>query len=220
VERYDAMVLAIAAAHSIDEIKGMMSVAAALEKYAAIAVNIDSELRAQQIRLRAERRAGEILREMKASGERDSGGKGKRKIELPKGTQLAELGVTKKQSSDWQQMAGMDTKTFEQRMDEGIAERKRITKKQIVREARPKRDLAAERRQLHATLALRTWGSLKAVLRLTEEATLKEVVQGMDLQLTTDVAILIQKVRVFLDALEKENEKWHAELRKKSSKKK
>jgi hypothetical protein len=44
-----------------------------------------------------------MLAEMKKLGERDPGGKGK--IESRPATQLKDLGVTKSQSSRWQQMA-------------------------------------------------------------------------------------------------------------------
>jgi hypothetical protein len=71
---------------------------------------------------------------MKELGERDPGSGGDRKrSRSTEGTvipTLTELGVSKKQSSEWQGMAGMDTKTFEQRMDEGIAERKRMMAQQ------------------------------------------------------------------------------------------
>jgi hypothetical protein len=56
-----------------------------------------------------------LLAEMKKRGERDAGGKGPRvgshaATQLPK---LADLGVSKTQSSRWQTLAGLDPKTFE-----------------------------------------------------------------------------------------------------------
>jgi hypothetical protein len=65
--------------------------------------------RACEIRLRAERKAGQILGAMAKAGERDSG-KGNRNPALkshdvtPK---LSDLEITKKQSSDWQQPRGL-----------------------------------------------------------------------------------------------------------------
>jgi len=87
----------------------------ALEVYAAQALNMDAERQAIEIRIRAERRAGEMLAEMKKTGQRDSG-RGKRKAEsgttmpLPK---LADLGISADQSSNWQQLAAVPQETFE-----------------------------------------------------------------------------------------------------------
>jgi hypothetical protein len=74
---------------------------------------------ATDIRLRAERRAGELLAEMAESGERDTG-KGNRNPALkslyatPK---LADLGVTKTQSSRWQQLAKLPEAVFEKKVE-------------------------------------------------------------------------------------------------------
>lgn len=63
--RYDAMVHAIAECHRVDEIKTIHDKALALELYAKVALDQDSERKACDVRLRAERRAGEMLALMK-----------------------------------------------------------------------------------------------------------------------------------------------------------
>jgi len=73
--------------------------AMALESYARQARNVEAEERARQIRMRAERKCGELLRDTpkaKPSGSnqhrpRDAGGPPK----------LADMGITKDQSSQW-----------------------------------------------------------------------------------------------------------------------
>lgn len=62
--RYDAMCTAIAECHRIDEVKDMRDKAMALELYAKQARNTDAERRASEVRLRAERRTGELLKEL------------------------------------------------------------------------------------------------------------------------------------------------------------
>lgn len=68
---------------------------------------------AAEIRLRAERRAGELLREMKERGERDPGGRGPRKVESSRATQLPDLGITRDQSRKWQKIAAVPEEHFE-----------------------------------------------------------------------------------------------------------
>jgi hypothetical protein len=53
---------AIDAAHSIDEVKEIRNQAVALEHYARQAQNTDAEREAAEIRMRAERKAGQLLR--------------------------------------------------------------------------------------------------------------------------------------------------------------
>ena len=68
------MCRAIDAAHAVDEVKDIRDRAVALEHYARQAQNTDAERRAAEIRLRAERKARQLLatREM-AKGAREAG---------------------------------------------------------------------------------------------------------------------------------------------------
>ena len=58
--RYDAMCRAIDAAYEVDEVKEIRDQALAFEVYSRQAKNIDAERRAVAVRLRAERKAGEL----------------------------------------------------------------------------------------------------------------------------------------------------------------
>lgn len=62
--RYDAMCYAIAECHRIDEVKDMRDKAVALELYAKQIKNTDAERKACEVRLRAEIRTGELLKEL------------------------------------------------------------------------------------------------------------------------------------------------------------
>jgi hypothetical protein len=112
--RYDAMCHAIAEAHQIDEVKDLRDKAMALEHYARQAQNLDAERKACEIRLRAERRAGELLREQAANGERAADGRPKLSRDatiLPK--TLPDLGISRDQSSKWQKLADVPEDQFE-----------------------------------------------------------------------------------------------------------
>src|ERR1700679_793590 len=67
--RYVAMCTAITECHRVDEVKDIRDKALALEVYAKQAQNMEAERRAIEIRIRAEHRAGELLKDMpKAKG--------------------------------------------------------------------------------------------------------------------------------------------------------
>jgi hypothetical protein len=65
--RYDAMCTAIEQCYSVDEVKDYRDKAMALESYAKIAMNVEAERKACEVRLRAERRAGELFSELEKS---------------------------------------------------------------------------------------------------------------------------------------------------------
>jgi hypothetical protein len=67
-------------------------------------LNTDAERKACEIRLRAERRAGELLSSMKQCGERADAKNGRPK-EASTETRLSDLGITPNQSSKWQKLA-------------------------------------------------------------------------------------------------------------------
>lgn len=120
--RYDAMCTAIAAAYAVDEVKDIRDKARAIEVYARQAKNTEAERQACEIRLRAERRAGQLLAEtQKRNGARGNpGGQGARIVESHDVTpQLADLGISRKQSSDWQRLAAIPSDLFEQELARG-----------------------------------------------------------------------------------------------------
>ncbi len=63
--RYEAMCSAIAECHRVDEVKEIRDRAVAFQVYAKQALNVEAERQAAKVRVRAERRAGEMLKEMK-----------------------------------------------------------------------------------------------------------------------------------------------------------
>jgi hypothetical protein len=104
----------ITLAYEVDEVKDIRDKAIAWEIYSRQAHNVDAERLACEIRLRAERKAGQLLKQMqkaKASAGNQHTGKLDRR---PRGggPTLAELGVSEKQSRQWQKLADVPDKQF------------------------------------------------------------------------------------------------------------
>jgi N6-adenosine-specific RNA methylase IME4 len=121
--RYNEAKRALAEAVRVDEAKSIRDKAVAMQVYAKQAKDRSLIEDATEIRMRAERRAGELLAEMeknKGAVRGKTGRKGKPVLDLvPK---LSDLGVSKTQSSRWQRFAALDEETFESRV---IAARKK-----------------------------------------------------------------------------------------------
>jgi hypothetical protein len=116
--RYDAAKKALAAASRVDEVKRIHDKATALLAYARQAGDYELQNTAAEIRILAERKAGQLLVDMGVSGQRQAKQNGRpRKVSsttrLP--TTLPKLGITHDQSSKWQRLARLvDDDTFEE----------------------------------------------------------------------------------------------------------
>jgi hypothetical protein len=86
--KYDAACRALAEAKSVDEVKGIHNEAAALAAYARQAKNKDLEANAMKIRMRAERRIGELIKSQSETVGLSKGGR-------PPKTGLSENPVSK-----------------------------------------------------------------------------------------------------------------------------
>jgi len=109
---YDEMVTAIERCHKTDEVKQIRGKALALEHYARQALNIQAERRAIEVRVRAERRVGQLLAEVERSqGKRTdltSGG------EQPKLEQIRrEANISDWQAKQWQRLAKVPQDKFD-----------------------------------------------------------------------------------------------------------
>jgi N6-adenosine-specific RNA methylase IME4 len=112
--KYNAARHALAEAHRVDEVKGIRDKAVAMAAYAKQANNTELERYAKEIRLRAERRAGELLRAMDKNQGALPGKTGvKARPVLDTTPKLSDLGITKSQSSRWQRLADLPEDEFE-----------------------------------------------------------------------------------------------------------
>lgn len=115
--RYDAMCRAIAESYEVDEVKQIRDQAIALEHYSRLAHNVEAESQCCRIRLRAERKAGELLKQMeKNKGAQGTGSNQYQQVpsddaRAPK--TLSDLGISYDQSSQWQRLADVPEEQFE-----------------------------------------------------------------------------------------------------------
>ena len=114
---YDRAREAIAKCERVDDVKEWIDKAAAVREYARRANDRTMETQAISIRLRAERKQGELLRDMDlAPGGKpyhSSSGREARPVET-----LADMGITKDQSARSQQLASMPESEFEDTLED------------------------------------------------------------------------------------------------------
>ena len=113
--RYDAMVTAIQVCERVDEVKDIRDKAVALEAYAKQANNMEAERQCALIRVRAERKCGQMLRDNPKAV--PSGNNQHGDVEVSTDTihpkTLSELGISPDQSSTWQKLANVPDDEFE-----------------------------------------------------------------------------------------------------------
>lgn len=112
--KYEAARNALQIAVTVDEVKDIRDKAEAMAAYARQAKDVELITWATEIKVRAERRAGQMLAEMP---KRDGGDAARVKARSHDVTEvpatLADLGVTKNESSRWQKLAAVTDEQFE-----------------------------------------------------------------------------------------------------------
>jgi hypothetical protein len=121
--KYEAAKHALAEARSVDEVKDIRDRSIAMKLYAKQAKNKQLEADAAEIRLRAERRLGEMMKEQpKASGGEHGGRKPKdgiRKNPSNAKATLSEAGIDKNLANRSRKAAAMSEEKFERQIQEG-----------------------------------------------------------------------------------------------------
>lgn len=146
--RYDAARHALQEASRIDEVMDIKDRAVALVAYCRQARDPELIERATDIKLRAERKAGQLLISMKINGERQPAARPtkhrKEPTDSPPKT-LADLEISKDQSSRWQGIAMLAEKAFEARVEEAKAGARRSIEATPAEKAQAKKDKRAAR---------------------------------------------------------------------------
>lgn len=138
--RYEQAVRALAACKAVDEVKSWADKAAAMQAYGRMAKDKTMEVDAAEIRIRAERRLGEMIAAQKASGGLSKGSAGvglnqhtpkELRSSVTTAPTLADAGISKDLSSRAQKLAAVPAAEFEaevgQWRDRVSAEGKRVS---------------------------------------------------------------------------------------------
>jgi hypothetical protein len=138
---YEEARKALEACTRIDEVKDFRDKVRALETYARRAQDYSLEKKASETRLRYERRAGQMLRDMAERGERatrgDSDGSNLPNVASPDVSDtptLSDLGISRDESSRWQRLAVVSDEIFERALNRTIATSGRATTAAMLRE--------------------------------------------------------------------------------------
>lgn len=125
---------------SVDDAKNLIDIAEAARVYAKqVKLGLEAQNHAAEIKLRAQRRAGELLDAMPKAqgGEYKNTGKGYIPVNAP--PRLEDIGVTKIQSSQWQAIASIPDDEFEEKITEVKQSEEEITTAGMVRYAKDKK---------------------------------------------------------------------------------
>lgn len=134
--RYEAARVALAEAHRVDEVKDIRDKAEAMAAYARQAKDSELIQYATEIKVRAERRCGEML----TTTEKNRGAAGVGPIEVARYDRdtptLAQMGISKDESSRYQQLAAMPADHFETAVATAKATAGEVTTAFMLREAK------------------------------------------------------------------------------------
>lgn len=114
LEKLTSATRMLAEARTLEDVRHVRDIAAAAEQYAKAAkLGEEAEHYAADIRLRAGRKAGEMLAQAKEAGELD---RGAAQTQSRNGTtfKLDDIGITRNQSSAWQTLASVPEDEFEE----------------------------------------------------------------------------------------------------------
>lgn len=178
--RYEAARTALAAAHRVDEVKDIRDKAEAMAAYARQAKDVQLIQYATEIKVRAERRCGEMTARMdKAQGRRTSSDDAKKS----KAEQLEEVGISVQEAHRYENLAAMPEEHFETAVATAKSTAGEVTTAFMLRAAKKHRPSARPNKGKKA----------KAMLQELEEAKARGVSMLITYARLTITAIRAQK---------------------------
>lgn len=168
--KYEAARQALAEAHRVDEVKDVRDKAAAMELYARQSKDTQMMQMAAEIKIRAERRLGEMIREQKETvglnrglvGTRLSGSK-QEPLRDDRPT-LADAGIDKKLSSRAQKLAAIPEEHFETAIATARETVTAVSAPLMLRLQQEHEATAAMRREIERNNQLTMWKQIRADL--------------------------------------------------------
>lgn len=137
---YDAGRRALQLASKHDEVRAIRDKAEALAAYARQAKDDELLSWVTEIKVRAERRAGELIVQQQAAGELAKQGK---PTKMSNASTLTDAGISRDDSSRWQKMAAIPEQAFENAIATAKETIGEVTTAYMLRAARPERDASA-----------------------------------------------------------------------------
>jgi hypothetical protein len=201
---YDRMCLAIAECARVDEAKDIRDKTAALEVYYRQAHNSDAEREACNIRLRAERRVGELLKELarvepqeRAQRANIAQGRlprdGANDSPSPYGQALIDNGISRQDASRMQRLADVPADVFEA----ALAQPGKPTLSALIDEPRGEFQVTDQ--------SLIVWGHLRDLNQLLADPEAAEPLHRMTNEMREDVVriipILVGQLQAFTEAI-------------------
>jgi len=132
--RYDTACRALAEAKAVDEVKDIRDRAMAMQLYAKQAKNRELEADAFEIRLRAEKRVGEMMEEQKETVGLNTGARGVgTAVRVSEKLTLAEAGIDKNLANKARKLRALSKEEFEQVISEGRETIQRGVERQVLK---------------------------------------------------------------------------------------
>jgi hypothetical protein len=217
--RLDTATRLLAEARTVDEVKLVRDQAEAMRIYARERdLGLQAQNHAAEIKIRAERRIGELLAEMpKQHGARD--GKTGYPTDRPLPPKLAELGISHIESSRFQQMATIPEPIFEEHVAETKADERELTTAGVVRlaqQAQRDQDIEIADRVFEAAFAINPDGEVRvrqAHLRATFSRALVRATDLISLRPSALVPVLDRGQLGDAERFIERFERWRDELR-------